>query len=95
MTLPAMTSMKPQAQAARVAQQLQQSNVTLQASNQVPSLPDFGTIDLTKLSYVNYDFNQSYYESSDYSYLNGSFPSSYFTNDTASTEEKKDEVEAR
>ncbi|KAL7495990.1 hypothetical protein ACHAWT_008318 [Skeletonema menzelii] len=95
MTLPAMTSMTPQAQAARVAQQLQQSNVTLQASNQVPSLPDFGTIDLTKLSYVNYDFNQSYYESSDYSYLNGSFPSSYFTNDTASTEEKKDEVEAR
>ena len=91
MTLPATSSMKPLAQAA------QKSNATLQvqASNQVPSLPDFGVIDLTKLSYVNYDFNQSYYESSDYSYLNGSFTSSYFTKDSESTEEKKDEVEPR
>ena len=94
MTLPATTSMKPQAQTARVVQPVHQSNALLQASNQVPSLPDYGTIDLTKLSYVNYDFNQSYYESSDYSYLNGSFSSSYFSKGTESTEEKKDEVEA-
>ena len=64
--------------------------------NQVPPLPNFGTIDLTKLSYVNYDLNQSYYESSNYSYLNGSsFSGSSFPKDTARTEEeKKDEVEA-
>lgn len=92
MKLPAMTSMKPQAQAAKVVHSVQQSNAT-PASNQVPPLPDFGTIDLTKLSYVNYDFNQSYYESSDYSYLNGSFTSSYFAKDSESSEEKKDEID--
>ncbi len=93
MKLPAKTSKKPQAQAVKAVQPIQQSNVTPPASNQAPPLPDFGTIDLTKLSYVNYDFNQSYYESSDYSYLNGSFTSSYFPKDTESSEEKKDEID--
>eukprot|EP00985_Skeletonema_marinoi_P005765 scaffold2504_cov138-Skeletonema_marinoi.AAC.2 len=90
--LPAKVSKKPQA--AKAVQPVQQASVTQQTSNQMPTLPNFGTIDLTKLSYVNYDFNQSYYESSDYSYLNGSFTSSYFPGDKESTEEKKDEVEA-
>lgn len=94
--LPAKTSKKPQPQAAKMVQPVQQSNATTLASNQVPPLPNFGTIDLTKLSYVNYDFNQSYYESSDYSYLNGSSTSSYFPKDaeTESSEEKKDEIDA-
>jgi hypothetical protein len=94
--LPAKVSKKTEAAKAPapvVYQPVQMTNAVQQASNQVPPLPNFGTIDLTKLSYVNYDFNQSYYESSDYSYLNGSYSSSYFHKDTESTEEK-DEVES-
>ena len=66
-----------------------------QAPVQYSSVTDFGTIDLTKLSFVNYDFNQSYYENSDYSYLTGSSTNSYAQKEAEETsEEKKDEVEA-
>lgn len=70
---------------------VQKTVANLPQPNQASSVPNFGTIDLTTLSYINYDFNQSYYESSNYSYLGGSVSSNY--NPKESSEEKKDESE--
>jgi hypothetical protein len=67
--------------------------IVLQEPIQVATAPNFGAIDFTNLSYINYDFNQSYYESSNYSYLNGSFSNNYSPKDTECSEEKKHEGE--
>jgi hypothetical protein len=74
-----------------VAPPVQKTMANLPQPSQASSVPNFGTIDLTTLSYINYDFNQSYYESSNYSYLGGSVSSTYIPKED--TEEKKDESE--